>query len=71
MKILDWKQVGLSLIEPCRFGEVLALRAVSIPARIVADPAVATFVTLIYMAAQRRSAAHLDGAHYPHLLKRQ
>jgi hypothetical protein len=68
MKILDRQQVGPPLIEPRRLGEALALRAVSIPARIVADAAVAAFVTLLHMPAQRCGAAHFDGPHYPQLL---
>ena len=52
-----------AVLEPLRARQRLALRAVPIAAAVEGDALVAAGVALLDMAAERRRAAALDGAH--------
>jgi len=56
------------LLQPLSFSERLTLRAVTIAARVVADPAMATAVALIDVAAENGRSTHLDCMHDSPLL---
>lgn len=49
--------------EPFRFGQGLTLRAMTIPTRVITDPAMAAVVALIDVAAEHGRSAHLDRMH--------
>jgi hypothetical protein len=51
------------LFKPFRFGEGLTLRAVSVRAGIVADPAMSAMVALVDVTAESGGSAHFDCMH--------
>jgi hypothetical protein len=63
MEVFDGQKLRLMVFEPFSFGQGLTLWAVAIPARVIADSAMAAVVALIEVAAERGGAAHLDGMH--------
>jgi len=63
VEILHGNEVCPSVIQPLRTDQRLTLRAVPIAATIEGDTLVATGITLLDMAPQRRSPATLDRAH--------
>jgi hypothetical protein len=67
MEIGDGQQLGLSVGEPLRTSQTLALGAVPVAAAIVGDAHVPAVVALLDMATERRGTARLDGGHDPTL----
>jgi hypothetical protein len=67
MEIGDGQQLGLSVSEPLRTSQTLALGAMPVAAAIVGDAHVPAVVALLDMAAERRGAARLNGGHDPTL----
>ena len=63
MKVLDRQQVGAPFGQPFGALLVLALGAMAVAAGIVSDADVGAVVAFFAMAAKRRRAAGLDGAH--------
>lgn len=68
MEIGNRQKLGLMPLQPLSFSERLTLRAVTVAARVVADPAMATVVALIDVAAENGRSTHLDGMHDASLL---
>ena len=58
---------ALTILQPLRARQRLALRAVPVAAAVERDALVAAGITLLDMPAQRRGAAALDGAHHAQL----
>ena len=67
VEVRDRQQLGLSVGEPLRPSQALAFGAVPVAAGIVGDADLAAVGALLDMAAERRRAARLDGAHDPTL----
>jgi hypothetical protein len=63
MEVLDGQQFRPAGREPALFGERLALRAVTIAARVVGEAVGPTRVTRFAMPAERGGAAGLDRLH--------
>jgi len=61
----------LARLDPAQLLQALALGAVAVAARVVADLLVTTTLTLINMTAEGRRAAALDSPHDLALLERQ
>ena len=71
MEIRHRKQVGLAGGEPLACSSALTLGAVPVTAAIVGDDGVSALLVIAarHMAAERRRAAALDGAHHLHLVE--
>ena len=63
MVVFDRQNLGASVLEPSGLGQTLALRTVSVSARIVGDDLVRAVIALFDMTAQGRRAAVLDCPH--------
>ena len=66
VKIRDLQQLGLAILHPGKCLAALALRAVAIATTAIGDDGMATLRVLATrnIAAKRRDAAGLDGAHH-------
>ena len=60
MKISTYRQAAFQLIYPYELFGILALVAVSVPARVVSDPVMIALATLLQMAAHGGSPALAD-----------
>ena len=69
--IVDRQQFGLAVFEPAGAFGVLTLRTVPVAARVISDAGVGAVAALFDMAAERRRAADLDGAHDTQLIARE
>ena len=71
MEVADWQQLGFALCKPRACRGALTLGAMPVAAGIVGDERVAAGLVLAArdMAAERRRAAALDGAHHLHLVE--
>ena len=67
MEVWDRQQLGLPVGEPLRPSQALAFGAMPVAAAIVGDAHLAAVGAPLDMAAERRRAAGLDGAHDPTL----
>jgi hypothetical protein len=63
MKIGTFEKFGLSILDPLRPGQRLALGAVAIPAAIEGVTFIAALIAAFEVAAEHGSAAHLDRGH--------
>src|SRR6516162_4777348 len=63
VKIRDFEQFGLAVLDPLRSGQRLALRAVSIPTAIETIPLMAALIAALEVATESCSPTHLDGGH--------
>ena len=63
MEIVRGEDFGHSLLDPLGTREGLALRAMTVPAAVVARPLVTTAVAAFEMAAESCRATQLDGCH--------
>jgi hypothetical protein len=63
MEIADGQELSLAFFDPLRAGQRLTLWTVPVPAAIEAITLMATLITLLEVAAQRRRATHLDCSH--------
>jgi hypothetical protein len=71
MKIFARQEFGLTLLQPLRSGQGLALGTMPIGARVVCIPFVAALITSFQMTAQRRGATQFDRAQHSLLLRGQ
>jgi hypothetical protein len=71
VEMLDRKEFCLPSLKPLRFGQGLALWAVSITARAIRKSFMPTAVTLIPMTAKGGRPAKLNGSHDTSLARRQ
>jgi len=71
MEIRNGQEVLTARLDPFLFLQGLALGAMAIPAGVIRYLHMTTVVALIFMAAQDRSSAYLDGVHDPKLLAGQ
>lgn len=63
MKVGNFQKFGLSVLDPLRPGQTLALGAVAIAAAMERIAFLAALIATFEVAAQRRRAAHLDRLH--------
>lgn len=63
MKVPDGQQFFLAPLQPLRTRQILALRAVTVPARIVTDALLGAVAASFHMPAERGRAAVFDGPH--------
>src|SRR5258708_29636764 len=71
VEVFHRQQLFFSGLEPLRAGQRLAFRAMAIAARLVDEAAVLALAAFLEVAAERRGAALLDGAHGAMLLHGQ
>jgi hypothetical protein len=70
MIVGNWEELGLTIGEPLGAREALALRTVTVTARVVSDARVAAIVASLDMATERGGPACLDGGHDTALVRR-
>jgi len=63
MVVLHRQQIGLASFKPAARSRALALRAMTVAARVVGDLVAPATLTAQYMSPQCRAAALLDGRH--------
>jgi len=71
VEVADRQQLRLTVGQPARPGQALALGAMAIAARIVNRPLVPTVITAFQMAAQGRRATAFDSGHDALVFQRQ
>jgi hypothetical protein len=71
MEVLDGQQFAFAPLDPLGARCVLALRAMAIAARVVADALMATVAAALHMPAQGGGPAGFNGPHHPQLIQRQ
>src|ERR1700730_4132902 len=69
MEVRHRKEVSLARGEPFLGGGALTLRTMAITTAVVGDDRVGAALAARHMAAERRRAAALDGAHHLHLVE--
>ena len=67
VKIRDRQEFRATVGEPLRARQTLALGAMPVTAGVIGDADLAAILALLDMAAERRRAARLNGAHHPSL----